>query len=324
MTKVAINGFGRIGRLFYRSALKHQAPFEVVAVNNPKWDETIYHHLFKYDTVYGVFEQKPTAKLLTESEPTRLPWKKLGIDIVIESSGVFTERAAAAGHLKAGAKKVIISAPSKDADVVVVLGVNEEDYNPKKHQVISMASCTTNCLAPVVKILQENFGIEKGFMSTVHSYTADQNLQDGSHKDLRRARAAAQNIVPTKTGAAKAIFQVISGLENKMDGLAFRVPSPTGSLIDLVCVLSKSTTVEELNQLFEKYAATKMKGVLGVTKEPLVSADIIANENSSLVDLSLTKVLGGNLVEVISWYDNEWAYATRLVDLVNYLIKKGI
>ena len=322
-TKVAINGFGRIGRLFYRSALEHSASFEVVAVNNPGWDEKMYEHLFKYDTAYGIFNQKPTAKLLGEREPEKLPWREMKIDIVVECTGIFVDKKSASKHLKAGAKKVIISAPSEDADAVIILGVNENDYKPARHKVISMASCTTNCLAPVVKVLQEKFGIEKGFMTTIHSYTADQNLQDGSHKDLRRARAAAENIVPTKTGAAKAIFQVIKGLENKMDGFAMRVPSKTGSLIDLVCLIKKRTIVEELNKIFADFAAKEMKGILAVTDEPIVSSDIVKNENSSIVDLSLTRVFGGNLVKVISWYDNEWAYATRLVELVNYISNKG-
>ena len=331
-TKVAINGFGRIGRLFYRSALEHSAPFEVVAVNNPGWDEKTYEHLFKYDTAYGIFNQKPTAKLLGEREPEKLPWREMKIDIVVECTGIFVDKKSASKHLKAGAKKVIISAPSEDADAVIILGVNENDYKPARHKVISMASCTTNCLAPVVKVLQEKFGIEKGFMTTIHSYTADQNLQDGSHKDLRRARAAAENIVPTKTGAAKAIFQVIKGLENKMDGLAMRVPNKTGSLIDLVCLVKRKTSVQEVNKAFEEYAekmsakggsAFGGKGILAVTDEPIVSSDIVKNENSSIVDLSLTRVFGGNLVKVISWYDNEWAYATRLVELVNYISNKG-
>jgi len=320
---VAINGFGRIGRLFYRSALKHNANFDVVAVNNPGWDEKIYHHLFKYDTAYGIFEPRPVAELLTERDPEKLPWEKLGVDIVIESSGIFTKKAEAAKHLRAGAKKVIISAPSEDADITLILGVNEKNYQAREHKVISMASCTTNCLAPVVKILQENFGLEKGFMTTVHSYTADQNLQDGLHKDLRRARAAAENIVPTKTGAASAIFKVVSGLENKMQGIALRVPSATGSIIDLTCVLKKRTDADALNKLFEEYAKDKMTGILNITYEPIVSSDIIGNEYSSVIDGSLTKVLGGDLVEIVAWYDNEWAYATRLVELVQYLQNNG-
>ena len=321
--KIAINGFGRIGRLFYRSALEHKADFEVVAVNNPGWDEKMYQHLFKYDTAYGVFDQKPEAKLLGEREPENLPWREMGVDIVIESTGIFIDHAKASKHIRAGAKKVIISAPSEDADVTLVLGVNEKDYQPEKHQIISMASCTTNCLAPVVKVLLDEFEMEKGFMTTAHSYTADQNLQDSSHRDLRRARAAAENIVPTKTGAAKAIFKVIKGLEGKMDGLALRVPTATGSVIDLICVLKKNTTPEKLNETFQKYAEGPMQGILATTEDPIVSSDIIKNDHSSIVDLSLTKVLDGNLVEVIAWYDNEWGYATRLVDLVNYLQKNS-
>jgi len=322
--KIAINGFGRIGRTFYRAAAERESNFEIAAVNNPGWTKEMFEHLLRYDTVYGKFEKKLEAELLGEREPERLPWKKLGVDIVIESTGVFTNREDAAKHLKAGAKKVVISAPAEGPDKTLVMGVNEEEYLPQKDKIISMASCTTNCLAPIVKILQNNLGIKKGAMSTVHAYTADQNLQDGSHKDLRRARAAAENIVPTKTGAAKAIFEVVKGLEEKMEGLAFRIPTPTVSMIDLVCLLERKTNPGLINELFENYANGSMKGILEVSKKPLVSTDFIQNPHSAIVDAPLTKVVDQNLVKVIAWYDNEWGYACRLVDLVNFLIKRGL
>jgi len=323
MIRVGINGFGRIGRTFYRASVERGARFQIAAINNPNWTEEMFRHLLKYDTTYGIFEHELKAKLLGEKEPAQLPWGKLGVDIVIESTGRFTERKDAIGHLQAGAKKVIISAPATEPDITLVLGVNEEEYQPK-HQIISMASCTTNSLAPLVKVLQNEFGIEKGMMSTIHSYTSDQNLQDGSHKDLRRARAAAENIVPTKTGAAKAIFEVVQGLEEKMDGLAFRVPTKTVSVTDLVCLLKKKTTAEELNHLFRQYAQKEMKGILAVVEEPLVSSDFIKNPYSCILDASLTRVVGGDLVKLVAWYDNEWGYACRLVDLVNYLIERGL
>jgi len=323
MIRVGINGFGRIGRTFYRASIERGTRFQIAAINNPNWTEEMFRHLLKYDTTYGIFEHELKAKLLGEKEPAQLPWGKLGVDIVIESTGRFTERKDAIGHLQAGAKKVIISAPATEPDITLVLGVNEEEYQPK-HQIVSMASCTTNSLAPLVKVLQNEFGIEKGMMSTIHSYTSDQNLQDGSHKDLRRARAAAENIVPTKTGAAKAIFEVVQGLEEKMDGLAFRVPTKTVSVTDLVCLLKKKTTAEELNHLFRQYAQKEMKGILAVVEEPLVSSDFIKNPYSCILDASLTRVIGGDLVKLVAWYDNEWGYACRLVDLVNYLIKRGL
>jgi len=323
MIQVGINGFGRIGRTFYRASIERGAHFQIAAINNPNWTEEMFRHLLKYDTTYGIFEHELKAKLLGEKEPAQLPWGKLGVDIVIESTGRFTERKDAIGHLQAGAKKVIISAPATEPDITLILGVNEEEYQ-LKHQIISMASCTTNSLAPLVKVLQNEFGIEKGMMSTIHSYTSDQNLQDGSHKDLRRARAAAENIVPTKTGAAKAIFEVVKDLEEKMDGLAFRVPTKTVSVTDLVCLLKKKTTPEELNQLFHQYAQKEMKGILAVVEEPLVSSDFTKNPYSCILDASLTRVIGGDLIKLVAWYDNEWGYACRLVDLVNYLIERGL
>lgn len=324
MFKVAINGFGRIGRTFYRAAMEQKGNFEIVAVNNPGWDKEMANHLLKYDTAYGIFNGGLSARLLGERDPEKLPWKELGIDLVVESTGVFTKGDDARKHLKAGAKRVIISAPAEKPDITLLVGVNLEKYDPQRHFVISMASCTTNCLAPLVNVLQKEYGIEKGFMTTAHAYTADQNLQDGSHRDLRRARAAGQNIVPTTTGAAKAIFNVVDGLEGKMDGLALRVPVITVSILDLVCLISKKTTEEELNNVFEKYANTSMKGILAVTKEPLVSSDFIKNSASSILDASLTKVLDGDLVKLVAWYDNEWGYSCRLVDLINFIAKKEV
>ena len=323
MIKVAINGFGRIGRIFYRAAIEEKGNFDIVAINNPGWDETMFRHLLKYDTTYGIFDEKLNAKLLGEKEPEKLPWREMGIDVVIESTGIFTNKESSSKHIKAGAKKVLISAPAEDPDVTLVLDVNENDYKPQSHQIISMASCTTNSLAPLVKILQDEFGIEKGLMTTVHSYTADQNLQDGSHKDLRRARAAAENIVPTKTGAAKAIFKVVKGLEDRMDGMALRVPTKVVSMTDLVCLIKKETTAENINSIFEKYAKGVMKGILEVISEPLVSSDFIKNPHSSILDASLTRVVDGNLVKLAAWYDNEWGYACRLVDLVDYIAKQN-
>lgn len=324
MIRVAINGFGRIGRTFYRAAVERKGNFEIVAVNNLGWDEKMFTHLIKYDTSYGIFEDKLNTKLFGEKEPEKLPWKELGIDIVIESTGIFTDKEGAEKHLKSGAKKVIISAPAKNPDITLVLGVNEAEYKPESHQIISMASCTTNCLAPLVKVLQNEFGIEKGFMTTAHAYTADQNLQDGSHRDLRRARAAAENIVPTTTGAAKAIFEVVEGLQDKMDGVALRVPVATTSIIDLVCLLKKQTNAEEINQKFEEYGRGEMKGILAVSREPLVSSDYIKNPHSAVLDSLLTKVIDGNLVKVVAWYDNEWGYACRLVDLAEYIKRRGL
>lgn len=323
MAKIAINGFGRIGRTFFRASVERKGDFQIVALNNPGWSREQFLHLLKYDTAYGKFDYIPKGvEFLSETEPANLPWEKLGVDLVVESTGVFTDRDGVSQHLRAGAKKVIISAPAEEPDITLLMGVNEEKYEPKKHQIISMASCTTNCLAPLVKVLQKEFGIEKGLMTTVHAYTADQNLQDGSHRDLRRARAAASNIVPTTTGAAKAIFEVVEGLENKMDGLALRVPVITGSIIDLVCEIKKKTTRDEVNRIFQKYAQGEMRGILEVTFEPLVSSDVIKNPHSAILDASFTKVIGNNLVKLVAWYDNEWGYSCRLVDLVNYLNKR--
>jgi len=334
MKKVAINGFGRIGRLTLRAAIVKKAKgLELVAIND-LGDAKTLAHLFKYDTAFGVYPGKVRAqkneliidnrriKVLSERDPEKLPWKKMGVDIVIESTGFFTDREGASKHLKAGAKKVIISAPAEDPDVTLVLGVNEKTYDTKKHNIISNASCTTNSLAPVVKVLNNSLGIEKGFITTVHAYTADQNLQDGPHSDLRRARAAAENIVPTKTGAAKAIGEVVPKLSGKLDGLAIRVPNPVVSITDLVCIVKKETSVSEVNKIFKNKAdRNELKGILAYSEEPIVSMDLRGNTYSSIFDAPLTKVIG-NLVKVFAWYDNEWGYSNRLVDLAEMISKK--
>ncbi|MFH1582479.1 MAG: type I glyceraldehyde-3-phosphate dehydrogenase [bacterium] len=324
MIKVAINGFGRIGRPVFRNILDKHPKLQVVAINDLTDSKTL-NHLLKYDSIYGIYNKRigSKVKLFAEKDPENLPWGKLGIDIVLECTGYFADFEGASKHLKAGAKKVIISAPCKSKGVATyILGVNADKYNPKKDNVISMASCTTNCLAPVVKVLNDNFKIVKGFMTTCHSYTNDQRILDLPHKDLRRARAAALNIIPTSTGAASAIGQVIPEVDGKLDGIAFRVPTPTVSIIDLVCEVGKKTTVKEVNKLFKKAAATKpLKGILDTTEEPLVSSDYKGNSNSAIVDLPLTMVKD-NIVKVVSWYDNEWGYASRLAELAEYVNKK--
>ncbi len=326
--KVGINGFGRIGRHFLRSSSGY--PVEVVAINDLTDPKTLAH-LLKYDSVHGPFKGDVAAKeeglifngreikVLAKKDPLDLPWKDFGVDVVIESTGVFTKREDAEKHLKAGARKVIISAPAKGPDVTIVLGVNEKSYNNSKHNIISNASCTTNCLAPVVKVLHDSFRIQKGYMVTVHAYTNDQRILDFPHKDLRRARAAAVNIIPTTTGAAKAIGEVIPDLKGKLDGSARRVPVADGSLIDLTVVVEKSTSVEEVNRKIKESAEGAMKGYLQYSEEPLVSSDIIGNPNSSIFDAQSTQVMEGNLVHVVSWYDNEWGYSCRLRDLVLFI-----
>ncbi|MEK6693661.1 MAG: type I glyceraldehyde-3-phosphate dehydrogenase [Nitrospirota bacterium] len=326
--KVGINGFGRIGRHFLRASSGY--PIEVVAINDLTDPKTLAH-LLKYDSVHGPFKGDVAAKeeglifngrdirVLAKKDPLDLPWKDLGVDVVIESTGVFTKREDAEKHLKAGARKVIISAPAKGPDVTIVLGVNEKSYDNSKHNIISNASCTTNCLAPVVKVLHDSFRIQKGYMVTVHAYTNDQRILDFPHKDLRRARAAAINIIPTTTGAAKAIGEVIPDLKGKLDGSARRVPVADGSLIDLTVVVEKSTSVEEVNRKIKESAEGAMKGYLQYSEEPLVSSDIIGNPHSSIFDAQSTQVMEGNLVHVVSWYDNEWGYSCRLRDLVIYI-----
>jgi len=337
--KVAINGFGRIGRLTLRAIVERKVEgVDMVAINDLA-PLDINAHLLKYDTNYGPFRGSVEAKgdrlvvngdefaVLGERDPAELPWKSLGVDVVIESTGVFRDVAKASAHIEAGAKNVIVTAPlSGEAgpnNPTIVLGVNGAAFDPAKHKVISNASCTTNCLAPVAKVLQDSFGIEKGLMTTVHAYTNDQQVLDLVHKDPRRARAAALNIIPTSTGAAKAIGLVIPELKGKLDGIALRVPVGTGSAVDLTCTLQKTATAEEVNKAFEAAAAGPMKGILEITYDPIVSSDVRGSAVSSVVDGSETKVISDNLVKVLSWYDNEWAYSCRLVDLVGIIAKKS-
>jgi glyceraldehyde 3-phosphate dehydrogenase len=329
--KVGINGFGRIGRNVVRAAQKMGAKdIDFVAVNDIT-DTATLAHLLKYDSVHGRYDGDVSAKgdaivvngdsikVLAEKDPAKLPWKDLGVDLVLESTGRFTDRDQAAKHLEGGARKVVISAPAKKEDITIVMGVNHAKYDPAKHHVISNASCTTNCLVPVVKVVIDNFGFVNGFMTTVHSYTNDQNILDLPHKDLRRARAAALSIIPTTTGAAKATSLVIPEVKGKIDGVALRVPTADVSLVDLTCTVKKSTSIEEVNAAFKEAANGSLKGILAVSDEPLVSADYIGNLSSSTVDLALTNVLEGTLVHVSSWYDNEMGYSARCVDLIRYI-----
>jgi len=335
MIKIAINGFGRIGRPVFRIILDSHPDLEVAAINDLT-EPKILAHLVKYDSVYGMYKKSVKAgekellidgrqiKIFAEKDPTNLPWKKMGIDVVLECTGNFTDYDGAKKHITAGAKKVLISAPSKNADKIpsYIFGVNMQDFDIKKADIFDMGSCTTNCLAPVVKVLNDNFGIEKGFMSTIHSYTNDQRILDLAHKDLRRARAAALNIIPTSTGAAKAIGNVIPEVKGKLDGIAFRVPTPTVSVLDLICQLKKKTTKEEVNLALKKASQTdEMKGILGVEDAELVSSDYIGNSFSSIIDSSLTMAFD-NLVKVVSWYDNEYAYAGRLAEFAEFIGKK--
>ena len=332
--KVGINGFGRIGRNVVRAGL-HRNDVEFVAVNDLTDTKTLAH-LLKYDSVLGPLHEEVTAdadsitvggkkiKVFATKDPAALDWASVGAQIVIESTGRFTDAKDAAKHLRGPVKKVIISAPAKNEDITIVLGVNDSAYDPAKHKIISNASCTTNCLAPVVKVLHEKFGIEKGSMTTIHSYTNDQNVLDFPHKDLRRARAAALNMIPTTTGAAKAIGLVMPALKGKLDGYAMRVPTPNVSVVDLVAVLAKPTTTEEVNAALKEAANNGLKGILGYTEDPVVSSDMMHNSNSSIVDAALTKVLDGNLLKVVSWYDNEWGYSCRVVDLIAFLAQKGL
>jgi glyceraldehyde 3-phosphate dehydrogenase len=323
MMKIAINGFGRIGRPTLRRILDNHPDLKVVAINDLA-DEATLKHLFKYDSVYGVYPKAigPDVKIFAEKDPANLPWGKLGVDIVLECSGVFTDSESAKKHLASGAKKVIISAPSESKEIpTFVLGVNQDKYDAKKDNVVSMASCTTNCLAPLAKVLNDNFKILKGFMTTSHSYTNDQRILDLPHQDLRRARAAALNIIPTSTGAASAIGKVIPELEGKLDGLALRVPTPIVSVLDLVCQIEKKTSADEVNDLLKKAAGKELKGILGVEDSPLVSSDFKGNPLSAIVDSELTMVKD-NLVKVVAWYDNEWGYACRLAEFAEYIGKK--
>ncbi len=336
-TKVAINGFGRIGRNVLKCILKDKecSDIEVVAINDLT-DAATLAHLFKYDSIQGISPhdiQGEDGRLLIDGKPIQvlsvrnpedLPWKDLGIGVVIESTGLFTKREAASKHLQAGARKVIISAPATDPDVTVVLGVNENQYDPKKHQLISNASCTTNCLAPVAKVLNDKLGIQKGLMTTIHSYTNDQNILDLPHKDLRRARAANMSMIPTTTGAAQAVALVLPELKGKLDGMAIRVPTPNVSLIDFVAEVDRETSKEEVNALFKEAAQNELKGILRYEEQPLVSVDFNGAEDSSIVDAPSTKVIQKNMVKVLAWYDNEWGYSSRTKDILKYLIKKGI
>ncbi len=352
--KVGINGFGRIGRLVLRAAVE-TGDFEVVgvnhksrrikapnqkigldfaAVNDLTYSKTLAH-LLKYDSVHGTLDVDVDAtedslivagkevKVFAEADPEKLPWGDMGVDIVIESTGRFTQRNDAAKHLNAGAKKVVISAPGKEPDATIVMGVNENIYDPQKHHIISNASCTTNCLAPVAKVVNEKFGIVKGLMTTVHSYTNDQNTLDLPHKDLRRARAAALSIIPTTTGAAKAVALVLPELKGKLNGFAMRVPTPNVSVVDLTCELQKSTTAEELNAALKAAAENELKGIMLYSELPLVSSDYNGNPHSSIIDALSTMVIEGNLAKVIAWYDNEWGYSNRVLDLVRFIAAKG-
>ncbi len=334
MTRVAINGFGRIGRLVLRSALKHGKTFDFVAVNDLTDTRTLAH-LFKYDSVHGRFDGDVKAdgsdliingdriRVVAEKEPAKLPWKDLGAEIVVESTGRFTDRDKAEAHFKAGARKVIISAPAKGEDITIVMGVNHQKYDPARHHLVSNASCTTNCLVPVVHVLRETFGWVRGYMITVHAYTNDQVILDFPHKDLRRARAAAMSIIPTTTGAAKATGLVIPEVKGKIDGTALRVPTADVSSVNLVATVERATSVDEVNAAFKAAAASgPLKGYLAVSDEPLVSADYVGNAASSTVDLMSTAVVDGVCVQVSSWYDNEWGYATRVVDLLDLVASK--
>lgn len=336
VAKIGINGFGRIGRLAFRAISQHYSDKLEVAVVNDLTDARTNAHLLKYDSTYGIYPGKVEAKddaivvdgrqtkVIAERDPGKIKWKDYGVDIVIESTGLFTDAVKAAAHFQGGAKKVIISAPAKGEDITIVLGVNEDKYSPEKHHIISNASCTTNCIAPVVKVLHDNFGVSKGLLSTIHAYTNDQRLQDMFHKDLRRARAAAMNIVPTTTGAARAVTLVIPELKGRLDGVAFRVPVPTVSLCDFVADLNKEVTIEQVNKAFQEAAKGKLKGILEYCDEPLVSMDFKGNPASSIFDALSTMVIAGNMVKVLAWYDNEWGYSCRLADLVVYILNKGL
>ncbi len=327
--KLGINGFGRIGRLVFRCAMG-RPDYEFIAVNDIA-DAGTLAHLLKYDSVHGRLDAPVEStggamivdgrevRVFAESDPARLPWKDVGVDVVIEATGRFRKRDQAAKHLEAGARKVLISAPSPDADITIVMGVNNQSYDPERHHVVSTASCTTNCLVPVVKVLQDTFGIRRGLMTTIHAYTNDQRILDLPHKDLRRARAAAVSMIPTTTGAAKATALAMPELQGKLNGIAVRVPVADGSLVDLVAEVEKEATVEEVKEAYREASAGKLKGILQYTEAPLVSVDIIGNAHSAIVDGTMTDVLDGRLVKVLAWYDNEWGYANRMVDMVGLL-----
>lgn len=331
MIRVAINGFGRIGRLVLRAGISHPG-IEWVAINDLT-DAAMLAHLFKYDSAHGIFQGEVHAKkdaivingveikVFAQKDPTQLPWKELHVDVVVESTGRFKTKADASKHLQAGAKKVLISAPANEADITVVKGVNEHQYNSANHHIVSNASCTTNCLAPMVKVLHDNFGVKKGFMTTVHAYTADQRLVDAPHSDYRRARNAATNIIPTTTGAAKTVGVVIPELQGKLDGMAIRVPVPVGSITDFVCELNTSVTKEQVNELFKQVAQHHLAGIIQYNEDPLVSSDIVHNNHSCIFDAPSTMILEGNFIKVVGWYDNEWGYSTRMIDIIELLMK---
>jgi glyceraldehyde 3-phosphate dehydrogenase len=334
--KVGINGFGRIGRLLYRAAIERNANIDFVAINDIADAKTLAH-LLKYDSVHGRFNGTVEAKadtitvngkplkVLMQKDPAMLPWKDLNVYMAVESTGLFTNREAASKHLQAGAKKVLISAPAENPDITIVLGVNDKAYNPEKHNILSNASCTTNCLAPITKVLADNFGLEKGFMTTAHAYTNDQRIQDLVHKDLRRARAAAVNIIPTSTGAAKAIGLVLPTLSGRMNGIALRVPTPDVSIVDLTAVLAKDVTKDEINAAFKNAAENELKGILEYTEDPIVSSDCLHSTYSATFDAQSTMVLGdkSNFVKVLAWYDNEWGFSCRMVELIELVGEKA-
>jgi glyceraldehyde 3-phosphate dehydrogenase len=334
--KVGINGFGRIGRLLYRAAIERNANIDFVAINDLA-DSKTNAHLLKYDSIHGRFpgtvEAQPDKlvvngkplKVLSQRDPAQLPWKDLGVYLAVESTGLFTDREGASKHLQAGAKKVLISAPAKNPDVTIVLGVNEKSYDPEKHNILSNASCTTNCLAPVSKVLADNFGLEKAFMTTCHSYTNDQKVQDLVHKDLRRARAAAINIIPTSTGAAKAIGEVLPACSGKMNGISLRVPTPDVSIVDLTAVLGKEVTAEDINAAMKKASEGPLKGIMDYTEDPIVSSDVLHTTVSAVFDAQSTMVMGNksNFVKVLAWYDNEWGFSNRMVEFIELVGKKA-
>ncbi len=335
-TRVGINGFGRIGRLVTRATMeRYPEKIEVAAVNDLTDDKT-NAHLFKYDTSYGVYQGQVEAsngdlvidgrniKVFSERDPSNIPWSEMGVDLVVESTGIFTDGQQAAGHLQGGASKVIISAPASNVDLTMVLGVNDDQYDKEKHSIVSNASCTTNCFAPMVKVLHEAFGIEHGLMSTIHSYTNDQAILDQRHSDLRRARAAAMNIIPTSTGAARAVGLVLPELNGKLHGIAFRVPTATGSVTDFVVDLGRGVTVEEVNEAFKAAAQGALKGILEYTEDPIVSSDVRGNPHSCIFDALSTIVMQDNMVKVMGWYDNEWGYSCRTADLCSFMSDQGI
>ncbi|VAX15105.1 NAD-dependent glyceraldehyde-3-phosphate dehydrogenase [hydrothermal vent metagenome] len=333
-TKVGINGFGRIGRNLFRACMGHDK-IDIVLVNDIT-DSATLAHLLKYDSTFGVMKEKIEAgdgfvsvdgkkiRITAERDPANIPWADEGVEVVVESTGLFTKKADAEKHLKAGAKKVVISAPAKDEDITIVLGVNDGKYDPASHNIISNASCTTNCLAPLAKVMMDKFGVKNGLMTTIHSYTNDQRILDFPHKDLRRSRAAAVSMIPTTTGAAKAVALVLPELKGKLDGLSIRVPTPNVSLVDLTCVTNKSTSVDEVNSAMKEASEGPMKGILEYCDEPLVSKDFNGNQASSIFDSLTTRVIEGNMVKVMSWYDNEWGYSCRVRDLVEFIAVKGL